>query len=416
MAKRILIADDSVTIQKAFAMTFGGEDLTIMSARSADEGLALARQVRPELVIADGVMPGRSGYELCAAIKSDPNLQGTAVYILASSHQPYDDARGHQSGADGYLLKPFETNAIIEKVREAVAKGPSPDARPAPSASRTFSGAGGVARPFTAPQMPAVAFTDEEDEYGELTVDVPNDSPPLPTPPRPEAPAQMTSVPAARPSVGYPGHPQPPAAPPSAPPVGGMRPSMIPGIRPGVVPLARPGAPTGRQLGPGAAPPGRPPAPLSRTLTGLPAANVPIPGSIRPIAAPTRPTTAAPMAAPARATAPLSVPPSSLHSPFATPPVSPPAPAHAAPAAAAPPAVSARPSTSALVPAVVSAAVGAAVEQRMATFAAKGPEYEAIAKLSREIIEQIVWEVVPELADAIIREQVREHLDKRRPA
>src|SRR5581483_3539411 len=130
MAKRIVIVDDSVTIQKAFAMTFAGEDVTLMSARTADEGLSMARQVQADLVIADGVMPGRSGYELCSAVKSDPTLQRTAVYILTSSHQPYDDVLGRQSGADGHILKPFETNAIIEKVRDALAKGPSPDARP----------------------------------------------------------------------------------------------------------------------------------------------------------------------------------------------------------------------------------------------------------------------------------------------
>ena len=57
-------------------------------------------------------------------------------------------------------------------------------------------------------------------------------------------------------------------------------------------------------------------------------------------------------------------------------------------------------------PSPAAAAVSASVDQKLAAFAAKGPEYEAIAKLSREIIEQIVWEVVPELAEAIIREQV----------
>src|SRR4051794_33204609 len=119
MPKRVVIADDSVTIQRAFAMTFGGEDVTLVAARSADEGLSMARQMRPDLVIADAVMPGRSGYDLCAAIKSDANLQNTAVYILASAHQPYDDVRGRQSGADGHLLKPFETNTIIDKVRDA---------------------------------------------------------------------------------------------------------------------------------------------------------------------------------------------------------------------------------------------------------------------------------------------------------
>ena len=80
MAKRILIADDSVTIQKAFAMTFAGaDDVTVSGARSADEGLALAQRTHPDLIIADGVMPGRSGYDLCASVKADPALRAVPV-------------------------------------------------------------------------------------------------------------------------------------------------------------------------------------------------------------------------------------------------------------------------------------------------------------------------------------------------
>ena len=66
-------------------------------ARSADEGLALARRTHPDLVIADGVMPGRSGYDLCASIKADPALRAVPVLILASSQQPYDAARGQKA-------------------------------------------------------------------------------------------------------------------------------------------------------------------------------------------------------------------------------------------------------------------------------------------------------------------------------
>ena len=87
MAKRILIADDSVTIQKAFAMTFAGaDDVTVSGARSADEGLALAQRTHPDLIIADGVMPGRSGYDLCASVKADPALR--AVPVLHPGVQP----------------------------------------------------------------------------------------------------------------------------------------------------------------------------------------------------------------------------------------------------------------------------------------------------------------------------------------
>ena len=106
-------------------MTFGAEDVTLVAARSVEEGLALARQIQPELVIADGMMPGRSGYDLCAAIKSDPALGSTAVYVLASAQQPYDESRGRQCGADGFFVKPFDTAQIIEKVHEALAKGPT---------------------------------------------------------------------------------------------------------------------------------------------------------------------------------------------------------------------------------------------------------------------------------------------------
>src|SRR5436190_3199291 len=115
MGKRILIADDSVTIQKAFAMTLTGQDFALTTARSADEGLTVARQTRPDLVIADAVMPGRSGYELCAAIKADASLRGTPVFILSSTQQPYDEARGQQVGADGHLVKPWESGSFIEK-------------------------------------------------------------------------------------------------------------------------------------------------------------------------------------------------------------------------------------------------------------------------------------------------------------
>src|SRR5262245_62711513 len=124
MAKRILIADDSVTIQKAFAMTFAGaDDVTVSGARSADEGLSLAQRTHPDLVIADGVMPGRSGYDLCASIKADPALRSVPVLILASSQQPYDDARGQKAGADGQLTKPWETNAMMDKVRDMLRGG-----------------------------------------------------------------------------------------------------------------------------------------------------------------------------------------------------------------------------------------------------------------------------------------------------
>lgn len=112
-------------------------------------------------------------------------------------------------------------------------------------------------------------------------------------------------------------------------------------------------------------------------MMGLPAANIPMPGSSRPGAPPAHPG-AMPQPRPAALVPPRPAP-------------------VAAPSAPLSPAVGG----------AVGAAISSAVDQKVAAFAAKGPEYEAIAKLSREVIEQIVWEVVPELAEAIIREHLQ---------
>src|SRR5882672_1707447 len=167
MGKRILVADDSVTIQKAFALTLTGEALALTSARSADEGLTLARQTRPDLVIADASMPGRSGYELCAALKADAALRAIPVYILSSRQQPYDEAKGRQVGADGSFQKPWDSAALIEKMKDAAgrpagAHAPAPP--PAPAARPTST-------------LPEAALDSDEIE---VEMEAPRDTAPQP--------------------------------------------------------------------------------------------------------------------------------------------------------------------------------------------------------------------------------------------
>jgi CheY-like chemotaxis protein len=383
MGKRILIADDSVTIQKAFAMTLGSEDFALTTARSADEGLTLARQTRPDLVIADAAMPGRSGYELCAALKADAALRAIPVYILSSTQRPYDEAKGQQVGADGTLIKPWDSTALIEKLKDAAGR-PADTARPAasPAAARATTSLPVAALEVEAPRdtAPTPART--------TATSMPTGPFSSPTPPSPTPPSQPMSpaMPAMR-----------PAAPAGVPP-GGMRPSLIPGMRPGAVPPVRPGTSPSRTLGNtvplGPTLPPRPAAaaPVGRTLFGLPAASMPFPGSTRPASA-----TAAPAPAPSYSPAPsVSLPGLSSSSSFSS------ASSASSAATPAPEPIAARPAAS---PAL-SSSVASLVDQKVAAIAAKGPEYEALAKLSREVIEQIVWEIVPELAEAIIREHV----------
>jgi len=74
MPKSLLLADDSVTIQKVVGISFANEDIEITTVDNGRDAVAKARAIRPDIILADVVMPGMSGYEVCETIKSDPNL------------------------------------------------------------------------------------------------------------------------------------------------------------------------------------------------------------------------------------------------------------------------------------------------------------------------------------------------------
>ena len=440
MGKRVLVADDSATIQRAFAMVFGAQaDIALIPARSLDEAISAARQGRPDLVIADANLGNRTGYDLCSAVKSDPALRGVPVVILASNHTPYDEARGRDAGADGHLLKPFESQGIIDKVNEILSRVvAAPAAAPAATRDPHLGVTPAAARP--APRLAPPAAAADDDDYGEFKIERSSGSSPVPAGVRP-APAPASPPPAASPfGAGFgssipaaasrptaaPSFGQSPfgsAAPsvPSGPPAAaaGLRPSLIPGARPGMPPrmpsaapppgaAARPSIPSGSptpshappsgfgQAGLGSAPVSSSAANPGRTIMGLPA--VAIPGM-----APR-----APAGAPGGPLSPVTPPPTPGLSARPSPSV--PAP----PLASVPPPAAPATREPARQPAIdIGAAISARrgdmeqrLDQKVAAISAKGPEYEAIAKLSREVIEQVVWEVVPELAETIIREHV----------
>src|SRR5947209_13248402 len=145
MPKQILLVDDSVTIQRVVELTFAHEaDYKVTAAKSADEGLQKARELKPDIVLADAGMAGKSGYDLCSALRADGSLASVPVLILTGNFSPYDEARGTKSGADGYVVKPFETQALIDKVGDAInKKGAS---RPAATASAPPIVATGIGR------------------------------------------------------------------------------------------------------------------------------------------------------------------------------------------------------------------------------------------------------------------------------
>jgi CheY-like chemotaxis protein len=311
--KTLLAVDDSATMRKVLEITFGGEDFRVVTADGATTALSRLGE-EPVAAVIDTSLGSDDGYALAKEMRArDGRL---ALVIMASRYAPYDANRGRDAGVDDYIDKPFDTQALIEKVKKALltretreAAKPAPAPVPAPAAS-TFA-ASHVPR---APGAPAAAA-------GLPGAAVPNKA---------AFPNQRTHT------LSFEGG--------------------LPIVPP---PAARPApAPT-----PAA---GHPPAPAP----AAPAAPAPVAQHVPATALPRQPVAAAPPAAPPA-----------------------PAPAPAAPVAHAP-------------IAAIAAAANGQLAGKLGDLGLTSVQADAVLALSREVIERVVWEVVPQLAEALIKEEI----------
>jgi CheY-like chemotaxis protein len=120
MSKKLLLADDSTTIQRVIEMTFAGEDVQVLTAGDGEEAMARISAEKPDIVLADIDMPKRSGYEVSAFVKGHAELSKTPVLLLAGAFEPVDDAKAKEAKCDGVLVKPFEPQQVIARVRELI--------------------------------------------------------------------------------------------------------------------------------------------------------------------------------------------------------------------------------------------------------------------------------------------------------
>ena len=124
MTKKLLLADDSITIQKVIGIIFSTEDYQLLVTDNGDDAYTQALEELPDLVIADISMPGKDGFELCEAIKSDSRLSNASVMLLPGAFDHFDEERAQAVGADGWLTKPFESQALLNKVEQLLAADP----------------------------------------------------------------------------------------------------------------------------------------------------------------------------------------------------------------------------------------------------------------------------------------------------
>jgi CheY-like chemotaxis protein len=127
---KLLLADDSVTIQRVVELTFSGEDVQVVTVGDGEQAIARIPVERPDIVLADIGMPKRSGYDVSAFVKGRPDLSHIPVLLLAGAFEPVDDVRAQQVKCDGVLVKPFEPQQVVSRVRElvnGVKDKPAPD-------------------------------------------------------------------------------------------------------------------------------------------------------------------------------------------------------------------------------------------------------------------------------------------------
>jgi CheY-like chemotaxis protein len=147
VASTLLAVDDSVTMRKVLEITFASPDFRIVTANSPDAALQKLKADKPDLVIADGTLEPKNGYDLCKEIKR--LSPGTPVLYLSSKQNPFDATKGAGAQVDDHMDKPFDTQQMIDKVKRLLSGQPAA-AKPAATAAQT-------APSMTAPTATATA-------------------------------------------------------------------------------------------------------------------------------------------------------------------------------------------------------------------------------------------------------------------
>ena len=172
MPAKLLIADDSTTIQKVFERTFPPTEFTLSFANNGEEALAKLKMERPQMVIADINMPAKNGFEVCEGIKNDPALKDIPVLLLVGILDDFDEDESRRVGADGFIVKPFEASAALNKVREALKKAGAVPPRAQgpggqPQSGRT--GLSGILEETSSPSLTALFQRQATEDIVELS-------------------------------------------------------------------------------------------------------------------------------------------------------------------------------------------------------------------------------------------------------
>jgi len=123
MPKKLLLAEDSLTIRKVFGLALSRSDIAITAVDNGEDAVRLAAEILPDLVVADITLPGKDGFAVSAELRGMEKTEKIPVLILSGTLVPLDEARLKASGASGVLFKPFESRELVEIIERFLREG-----------------------------------------------------------------------------------------------------------------------------------------------------------------------------------------------------------------------------------------------------------------------------------------------------
>jgi two-component system phosphate regulon response regulator PhoB len=117
---RILIAEDDESLRALIRLTIEVGDVEIREVADGEAALADAQSTRPDLVLLDWSMPGRSGLEVCRELRADERTSDATIVMITARAQESDRRAGLEAGADRYLTKPFSPLELLDTLRDVL--------------------------------------------------------------------------------------------------------------------------------------------------------------------------------------------------------------------------------------------------------------------------------------------------------
>ncbi|MBI5681681.1 MAG: response regulator [Deltaproteobacteria bacterium] len=116
MTGKILLADDSVTIQKVVSLILADTEYELVSVSDGNSAIEKICETKPDMVIVDAAMPGKNGYEVCKYVKNTSSLKHIPVLLLTGTFEPINEEEAKRAGVDDSIVKPFDSQELIDKI------------------------------------------------------------------------------------------------------------------------------------------------------------------------------------------------------------------------------------------------------------------------------------------------------------